>query len=743
MSSALFRKSVEEIFSSAILTMEGTNVLYPSSDKNTPTSPSIAKEQTKDEEEEEIIMTTITTNDNNRHCISTYFDDISSKRAQVIVSVILHFENEFERQRLIQSGAVQPPPNKEGRLRYNYNYNVNRQQLNHAWTRDSDRNKDNYDNNANDDAGVLEQDREEEQEELWDAELDMIGETQEDDFTLGNRSAIRFECLILDQDDVSKPDQVDDGMHIISTTTTAATTTTAIESVQILSTFLVDTQSDIGIGFDVEISLRCDVAPCDHDKKEDLVVPNDSNAMTHNANRVHTRMELRALLHSNMDLIPDSTPSSWNRSRIMGQDRRSSLLMTQDISLALHALDMGMDEVVPALAGVESFGSGLTREKDISTATMVHTLPIPSESAPCIDLDIASAFYVSAHEIHTTPVSCSDGTTLVCLTLEHSNAHEDDITITSISLHTSHSRRVLADAIHHSSSSCTTSNPSSSHSTLRGGEHARVDMTPNVQWGYMPGTAPSLPLVLRPGDAYSTILNIAAKEEAHLEQERQRQGGRDFVSPIVVKGIVRGGGIDVDNIMTGKRVMAGVDVRWTTTSFVEVVSGMVMDDALEVRMSVDEAVCKVGKQVMVHLKVVNLGDEVKDLKVEVMGQVGGKKVMLQEEEQKEDEGKNENVSQRNPIVVQVGEYSLGCYGLEGNDDGMVVEDGCDHALLAVNDALHLGEIKGQECIESVLRFIPLKEGTLLVPTLKFLDQIHDTWYRCDHSLKIISVTTST
>jgi hypothetical protein len=343
------------------------------------------------------------------------------------------------------------------------------------------------------------------QEEMWDAELDMIGETQDDDFALGKRSAIQFECLVLNNQDTENKNGI----------------STVIESVQVLSAFLVDTESDVGIGFDVEISLRCDSLPCEQEEVSNN--HDDDSSISRKANRVHTRFEMRALLHSSMEIDPSpygpnsaysSSSSSWNRSRIMGhQERRNnSMAMNLDISLGLQALDMGLDAVVPANGGDDLFASDSTsatnHEKDISTSTRVYTLPPKTENAPCIQLDIAPAMYITAHEFHTTPTSCSDGNTLVSLTLEHSNAHDDDVMIiTNISLHTSHSRVVQGtdddddDKIHRKNVG-----------VLYGGEDATMDMTPHVQWEYLPGTAPSLPLVLQPGDAHSTILKIRAEE---------------------------------------------------------------------------------------------------------------------------------------------------------------------------------------------------------------------------------------
>lgn len=94
-----------------------------------------------------------------------------------------------------------------------------------------------------------------------------------------------------------------------------------------------------------------------------------------------------------------------------------------------------------------------------------------------------------------------------------------------------------------------------------------------------------------------------------------------------------------------------------------------------------------------------------------------------------------------PVVSEVNGYTFGVLGLDGDDDG-TVRYSRDHELLAVDTALLLGEVKGQNSIEAELRFVPLREGTLDVPNLRLYDNCTERWYDCVHSLQIVSVNGS-
>ena len=49
--------------------------------------------------------------------------------------------------------------------------------------------------------------------------------------------------------------------------------------------------------------------------------------------------------------------------------------------------------------------------------------------------------------------------------------------------------------------------------SIQGGELSVIDMSRRVRWGYIPGTAPQLPLILNPYEAFATVIQIDAGED--------------------------------------------------------------------------------------------------------------------------------------------------------------------------------------------------------------------------------------
>ena len=59
--------------------------------------------------------------------------------------------------------------------------------------------------------------------------------------------------------------------------------------------------------------------------------------------------------------------------------------------------------------------------------------------------------------------------------------------------------------------------------SMRGGELSVLDMSRRVRWGFAPGSAPDLPLVLGPYEAFATVIQIDAGEDVR---------SRAFLSPV-------------------------------------------------------------------------------------------------------------------------------------------------------------------------------------------------------------------
>jgi len=705
MASSFVKKTVEEIFCSASIAIIPTEV----NDRQVqPTSAIVKLSQSE-------------------YSSSAYFRDATSKRAKVAVPLIITFDNEFERKKILKSGAVQPAPVV-------------------------DKKKESEEVSVKDET------------DLWGAELDDIGETQGDELESHGKVEIKFECVC--QDDAQnvslKGEKTDTGG-------------TVIEGVKILSTSLVDSQTQVGIRFDVEIAVRS-VPASIRDMKKD-----SASEITRRSNKLEADLQKRseavisnALLGIRAALICRSggdepatylsSPRSAPRSPRMGEDKiQNGPSPDHDLQLGLQALDMGIGIVSPY-----SMQDGLGAASYFSKSR-TYSLPDMSEKAPLLKLDILPALLVSVREV--SAATSNSGVTLVSLVIYHSNVHNENVTITNIALHPGHSR-LYADSSVQLGGLLVSESTVNSGKAMPGGETV-VNMTKSVRWGYASGTAPSLPLVLKPQEAIATVLQINANE-VMLE--------RVFVSPICVRAAVGDGpstediasahvASDTYRTKSGKNtsvVMVTTDARWTTAPI-----AVGSTDAFRISLSIREAVCKVGAQVVVSLKVFNLSSDPRDLMLIMakdpengneqnqpvksrdnlngMTFTGGNNVRSGASTLGMSGASANNASHHtqqtpahvqntvnNAVVYEVSGYTFGCWGLSGDDDG-TVRYTRDHDLLAVDAALLLGEVKGQFAVEAELRFVPLREGTLSVPNLKLYDRIEGKWYDCFHTLKIISV----
>ena len=326
-----------------------------------------------------------------------------------------------------------------------------------------------------------------------------------------------------------------------------------------------------------------------------------------------------------------------------------------------------------------------------------------------------------------------------------------------------------------------TVSPSGSHlhnTSILAGHNAVLDLSTSARWGYAPGTAPSLPLILKPRESVATVLQIDAGENLRT---------RGYISPVAVTAVVgakesdagdAGGataasGELVDPIKTlavpvQVPVMVSTDARWTTARL-----AVEPADAFRVDLSLvgSASTCKVGAPVVVSLRVMNLSSETKDLML----------LMAKDEESSRDKdggglgfGGFSRRYRKNPhgsssasvqsfvtagsvplvggrpstshgvntaVVSEVNGYTFGVWGLSGDDDG-TSRHNRDHELLAVDAALLLGEVKAQHAIEAELRFVPLREGTLDVPNLKLYDKLGGRWYNTIHLLKLVATASA-
>ena len=376
----------------------------------------------------------------------------------------------------------------------------------------------------------------------------------------------------------------------------------------------------------------------------------------------------------------------------------------------------------------------------------------------------------------------ASGSTLVEITVEHSSEwHKEAAIVTGIAFHPGQSRLWCGGDSEEggdgegdtpTSPMASSSKPSEGKS-MQGGELSVFDMSRRVRWGFAPGTAPDLPLVLGPHEAFATVIQIDAGEDVR---------SRAFLSPISVNAMIGSNDVPVGNSVTkstiensicteeeGERVMVTTDAIWTTSRV-----AVENSDAFRVDMFLRgglQTVCRVGAPLIVSLRVLNLSMEPRDLML-LMAKDGEGRISGDWERSLKAQGKKihsrrgsfysnvmggtmlhnrahflqhqnhavpakENHSFNTAVVSEVNGYTFGVWGLSGDDDG-TTRHHRDHELLAVDAALLLGEVKGQHSIEAELRFVPLREGTLDVPNLKIYDKRGGRWYNCVHTLKIVA-----
>lgn len=306
-----------------------------------------------------------------------------------------------------------------------------------------------------------------------------------------------------------------------------------------------------------------------------------------------------------------------------------------------------------------------------------------------IDLSLTHALKLSSRSVGGP----SHGITIVSLTMKHSNTHSEPVTITNIALHPGHSRH---DALFLKDRS------------MPGGERSVVDMSKNVKWGYAPQTEPHLPLVLQPHEAYSVILHVDATDNV------QR---RSLASPISVTAVV---GDEIESSSRRPHAVVATDAQWTTGRV-----AVEPADAFRIELNLRESTCYVGAPFSLSVKVLNLSETTKDLLLVVPKADTGAKT-----ERKE--------STNPPAVSQASGYTFGVWGLSGDENSSPGANIKDQDLLAVEAAVVLGEIKGQHSVDSEIRFVPLRDGSLDVPDFKIYDKTEGKWYSCAHKLCVVA-----
>lgn len=381
-----------------------------------------------------------------------------------------------------------------------------------------------------------------------------------------------------------------------------------------------------------------------------------------------------------------------------------------------------------------------------TTPIHIHTTLIPS---------------MQVHVREVCGARSPSGSTLVEITVEHASRwHQENLVVTGISFHPGQSRLLhgvggaISDNNEYSETitSVKQLGVAPRGKSMQGGELSVIDMSRRVRWGFVPGSAPDMPMTLEPHEAFATVIQIDAGEDVR---------SRAFVSPISVNATIPS---------CGERILITTDAQWTSSRV-----GIENSDAFRVDLSLRggaTTVCRVGAPLVISLRILNLSMEPRDLMLlmakddekrnpylrwrhqQQPGEdgfgmrsrrrriardavtSGGDSYSQQQGASMQQSSKSSDIF-NTAVVSEVNGYTFGVWGLSGEDDG-TTRHHRDHELLAVDAALLLGEVKGQHSIQAELRFVPLREGTLDVPNLKLFDKRELKWYNCTHTLKIVA-----
>lgn len=675
--------------------------------------------------------------------VAYYHDDGSRMRAKVVVPMLLKFENSFDRDRMVCSNIIQPRPVVVS--------------------------------NTSDES-PLSRDR-----HLWQSSIDTIGFLQEDEIEESDKHLqLKFECIsksVTGND--TDNNVVVEGVHILSTDlvdwNTLPTTLISHTSITNHDAQIVDEMC--GIRFDVEITVR---ALKKYDDNEDHFHGVDTSKL------LQAALEIRSILEcsyksQNKDTTkypPFLSPRDHTTNNIHSHSKP-----IDDLYLGMQALDFATEATSPDQVRTIRLEETMQRKQQpvISYFSQTKTYVLPPHSShtaqhkiipPTLIVDLIPALFISVKEVDGDALTT--GVTLVSLGIYHSNLHNEPISITNIALHTGHSRLFHSDAF-----------PKPTDGII-GGDHAVINMTKNVRWGYVPGTAPSLPLILKPYEAFATVIEVHAHEV---------MAQRTFISPICVRAIV--GDTDWSYSMPSPcsneatklnpeasdsfrdvngnskcRLIVSADTKWSTCAIT-----VGPTDAFRMNLVVGDSTCQVGEQITISLKITNLSLETRDLML-IMA-----KDECQDENKDDDDddddinnttaedklgdsrleestilnrslstpeieyisksstsSKSERNSVNDAIVYEVDNYTFGAWGLGGeNDDGTLVRHSRDHDLLAVDTVLLLGEVQGEMSLEAELRFVALRDGKMNVPNFKIYDRIQQKCYDCNHNLKIVAM----
>lgn len=282
-----------------------------------------------------------------------------------------------------------------------------------------------------------------------------------------------------------------------------------------------------------------------------------------------------------------------------------------------------------------------------------------------VEQHAAAPFQLDVNLTHAFSIHCKAasgpnmGESLVMLTMRHTDTHAQDVVIWNIAMHPGHSI--------------------STEDSLKAKEKVIVDMTPSLTWKYMDGCEPQLPLTIKKGESYATILALSATGDTHC---------RRFVSPLSVTAAIQ-----------RHMVLAAAEVRWISSrALVEPAN------AFRVDMRVLEDDYPVGAPMVVPMTISNLSGQLRNISISVQ------------------EGKKAQ------------HHVLGT-----TEDGKTALAISEHHtdLLSIDRSFRFRDVPPHGSVNCEWRFTPLKAGVIDVPNFRLVDVSSGQVFFCVHNTRIV------
>ena len=325
------------------------------------------------------------------------------------------------------------------------------------------------------------------------------------------------------------------------------------------------------------------------------------------------------------------------------------------------------------------------------------------------------------------------GHTLLGLTIQHTGTHTEDICITNIALHPSHSRE------------CNGGNRGVVPAAAAAAAGVVKDTSKLVQWGYARQSDPDLPLTLQCHEAFSTILAVDATQDSKC---------RKFTCPVSVTAVlgfqqtVDTTAIDKDEKKKNSQqqqqqrhryqVIAVAEAEWETSKpAIEPTDGFRVDLTLgdDGSTEADKShTCKVGAPLTVQVQVRNLSTQPRDVMILIPS--GNRNKIIDGDDYPNNSDGSGSGDALQVYIAEKDGYKLGIKGVDHHRSLTTVNSGDDSQdLISVDVAYLLGVLQAQSTAKASLRFIPLREGFVKIPNLQLVDKKTGKRYACLHKLR--------